>query len=73
MNRILLYVVLFIIQMVIAILASIGSLTLLCLYDNEFMYLMWDYPVVSISVGTSVWSAVLLLFVWEIKRLSRGK
>ena len=69
LQRILMWLVLFLTQFAIAILAAIGTLTLLCLWKAELMFLAWDYPVRTIAILAAVLSSILALADYGMNRV----
>jgi len=53
------WIVLYLVHLVISALAAVGTLSLLCMWNANLMFLAWDYPGPSILVLTAVFSCVL--------------
>lgn len=67
MKRIAVWVVLFLIHWVIAGLSAVGALSLLCLWNGDWMFLVWDYPGLSIGLLTGMFSGIMCMCAWGIR------
>jgi len=65
--RAFLIVLLCVINLVMAALATVGTVTLACLQWGELMFLAWDYPWTCVCVGTCLFSFVLTFYAWVVK------
>lgn len=66
-KKIAVYTALFVVQWIIAGFAAVGVLALLCLWNGDLMFLVWDYPGLTISGISVLFNVALCFWGWGIQ------
>ena len=72
-KRIAVWTALFAVQLIISGLAAVGVLALLCLWDGDLMFLVWEHPGMSIGLLGGLFSVVLGVWSWGVRWLTLVK